>query len=91
MGELFRVENIIIKMYNYDTDKHKEPHFHVYINDGESCVFSISDGRILSGTIGRKEKKIIMAWIILHKEELWDRWNNAVSGKYIEKISPKEF
>lgn len=91
MGELFRIENIVIKMYNYDTDKHKEPHFHAYTNDGKSCVLSISDGTILAGNIERKEKKILIAWIILHKEELWDRWNKAVAGKYIEKISSREF
>ena len=89
MPEIFRIDNIIIKMYSYDTDKHKEPHFHVYISQGDNCSVSIADGKILSGNIGRKEKRIIMAWIILHKEELWDRWNNAVSGKRIEKIRAK--
>ncbi len=28
--------------------------------------------------------------MLIHKEELWDRWNKAVSGEFIEKIEPKQ-
>ena len=28
--------------------------------------------------------------MLIHKEELWDRWNKAVAGEYIERIEPKQ-
>jgi len=28
--------------------------------------------------------------MLIHKEELWDIWNKAVAGEFIEKIEPKQ-
>lgn len=89
MGELTRFENIRIYMNYMDNDKHQEPHFHVELNDGKEASISIANGKILAGKIDRKTHKIIIAWILLHKEELWDRWNRAVSGRHFDKIPPK--
>lgn len=89
MGELFRMNNIRIYMIPFDTKKHKEPHFHVELSNGNEASISVSNGKILAGKIDGKSLKIIQAWVLLHKEELWDRWNNAVIGSKIEKIMPK--
>ena len=35
MGELARFEDIRIKMYPMDTQKHKEPHFHIILTEDE--------------------------------------------------------
>ena len=89
MGELFRFDNVRICMFPFDNEKHKEPHFHVELSNGKKVSISISNGKVLVGKIDNKTLKIIQAWVLLHKEELWDRWNNAVSGNKIEKIQPK--
>lgn len=89
MGELTRFDNVRIYMNYMDTDRHQEPHFHVQLSDGKEASISIATGKVLAGKIDRKSQKIINAWIILHKEELWDRWNKAVSGKNFGKIPPK--
>lgn len=72
-----------------DNDRHQEPHFHIETNDGKEASISIANGKILAGKIDKRTHKIIIAWILLHKEELWDRWNKAVSGKHFDKILPK--
>jgi len=89
MGELARFEDIRIKMYPMDTQKHKEPHFHVIITDGNKASISIANGKILEVKLSNRQKDLIKAWILIHKEELWDRWNKAVAGELIEKIEPK--
>jgi len=38
----------------------------------------------------RRDKDLVMGWMLIHREEIWDRWNKAVAGEYIEKIPPKE-
>jgi hypothetical protein len=89
MGELTRFDNVRIYMNYMDIDRHKEPHFHIELTDGMEASISIATGKILAGKIDKRTNKIISAWILIHKEELWDRWNKAVSGKNFEKISPK--
>ena len=32
----------------------------------------------------------IIILIGIHTEEIWDRWNKAVDGEYIERIEPKQ-
>lgn len=59
------------------------------LSDGKEASISIATGKILAGKLDNRSHKIIIAWIILHKEELWDRWNKAVCGKSFEKIPPK--
>jgi hypothetical protein len=74
-------------MLPFDTDNHNEPHFHVELSNGNEVSISIAYGRILAGKIDNKTLKVIQAWTILHKDELWDRWNKAISGKKIERIN----
>lgn len=90
MGEIARLEDIRIKMYPFDTKKHKEPHFHVILSDGKKASVAISDGRVLEGRLNRRQRDLVMAWMLVHREEIWDRWNKAVAGEYIEKIEPKQ-
>lgn len=90
MGELARFEDIRIKMYSMDTQKHKEPHFHVILTGGNKASISIATGKLLEGKLNKRQKDLIKAWILIHKEELWDRWNKAVAGEFIEKIEPKQ-
>ena len=90
MGELARFEGIRIKMYPMDTQKHKEPHFHVILTDGNKASVAISNGIILEGKLNSRQKELIKAWMLIHREEIWDRWNKAVAGEHIEKIEPKQ-
>ena len=90
MGELARFEDIRIKMYPFDTQKHKEPHFHVILTDGKKASVAVADGRILEGELTRRHKDLVMAWLLIHKEDIWDRWNKAVADEYLERIEPKQ-
>jgi hypothetical protein len=49
----------------------------------------MSNGKILEGKLNARQKELIKAWMIIHREEIWDRWNKAVSGDFIEKIPPR--
>lgn len=90
MGEIARFEDIRIKMYPRDIQKHNEPHFHVFLTDGGRISIAISNGKVLEGKLNRKQRELIKAWMLIHREEIWDRWNKAVAGEYIERIEPKQ-
>lgn len=77
---------IIINMYFNDTDRHHLPHIHVQYAEYRCSVDF--DGNILSGTIPNKQKKLIVAWIELRKEELITLWNMLQSGNGTFTIEP---
>lgn len=77
---------IIISMYFNDTDRHHLPHIHVQYAEYRCSVDF--DGNILSGIIPNKQKKLILAWIELRKEELITLWNMLQSGNGTFTIEP---
>ena len=70
---------IIIKMFFYDTDKHKTPHIHAEYQ-GQTAVYSIKDGELLAGSLPIKKHKLVIAWIEIHQEDLAADWELAVKG-----------
>lgn len=77
---------IIIRMYFIDTQKHNFPHIHAKYNE-ENAVFDL-EGNLIEGRMSIKQKKIIVAWIEIHKEELIILWSIVVEGKGYFTIEP---
>lgn len=71
---------ILIKMFFYDTDKHKLPHIHAEYQ-GQVAVYSIHDGILLAGELPAKKHKLVVAWIEIHQDDLIADWQLAVTGK----------
>lgn len=86
MPEISRFQGMVIKLIFLDNDKHHKPHVHVYYGDYEASVGL--DGELLSGSIPLKKLKLLQAWMILHEDELYKAWNNAVQGLPFEDIKP---
>ena len=78
---------IIILMYYFDNKKHKIPHIHVKYQ-GEEAVFTIPNGKVLSGEMKTNRKKLVEAWILIHEDELMADWELAINGEEIFKIDP---
>ena len=86
MPELCRFYGIILKMIYSDDGKHHKPHFHVYYNGYEASVGI--DGELLAGSLPVKQLKLVQAWAVIHEDELYKAWNNAVRNIPFGKISP---
>jgi hypothetical protein len=71
---------ILIRMFFFDTDKHKLPHVHAEFQ-GSVAVYSIPDGELLAGMLPTKKHKMVVAWIAIHEDELMADWELAVNGK----------
>lgn len=78
---------IVIMMYYMDKKQHKLPHIHVSYQDVES-VFAIPSGKLLEGKIPVNKRKLVEAWIEIHREELMADWELAVHGMKPYKIEP---
>lgn len=78
---------IIVMMYYFDNRKHHLPHIHVKYQDDEA-VFSLNDGNIIEGKIPNSKRKLVEAWIEIHKDELLANWQLAINGEKIFSIDP---
>ena len=86
MPELCRFQGLIIKLLYNDNVQHNKPHVHVYYGEYEASVGI--DGELLAGSLPVKKLTLLQAWMILHEEELYKAWNNAVRSEPFEKIEP---
>ena len=86
MPELSRFKGIIIKLLFHDDTKHHKPHVHVSYGEYKASI--AVDGDILAGSFPKKQLRLVQAWLILHEEEVYAAWNNAVAGKDFNEIAP---
>lgn len=68
-------------------DDHNPPHFHVTYG-GEEMLVRISDAEPMEGDLPPKQKKIILAWAVLRKEELLEDWALAERKLELFPIEP---
>lgn len=78
---------IVISMYYEDTGRHNVPHIHARYQ-GKSVALSLEDGSILAGEIPAKQLRFVQAWIDIHKEDLLENWQLAISGQEPFRIAP---
>jgi len=74
-------------MYFYDNTQRHTPHSHAEYQDDEA-VFSILDADVISGSLPRKQTRLVQAWIELHQESLMIDWSLAVTGQEPLRIEP---
>ena len=77
---------IIIRMY-FAPSEHQPPHFHVYYSEYKATV-DIRTCEILEGALPKKQKKFVLAWAELHKDELMANWTLVMNGEEPFKIHP---
>jgi Domain of unknown function (DUF4160) len=78
---------LIVRMFFYDNDRHHLPHIHVEYAETKA-VIAIETGEILEGSLPANKRKLLDAWVELHREELMADWTLAVSGDAPMKIAP---
>ena len=86
MPELSRFYGILIQMFFDDQDQHHKPHIHVRYGEYKASV--ALDGEMLAGNLPSKQFQFVRTWILIHEDELYAAWNNAVRSLPIEKIAP---
>jgi len=80
---------IIVRMFYRDNKQHHLPHIHAEYQ-GEVAVFAIEDGRILEGSLPVSKRKLVEAWIEIHRDELFADWQLALNGENTFKIKGLE-
>lgn len=60
---------IVISMYY---NEHLPPHFHAKYQEHEA-LFTL-DGEVLSGSLPRRQLRLVAAWTELHEDDLKNDW-----------------
>ncbi|XOF33835.1 MAG: DUF4160 domain-containing protein [Candidatus Electrothrix sp. YB6] len=77
---------IIVRMFCAPSE-HNPPHIHAYYQD-DKAVVDIQKCKITEGQLPRKQKRLILAWVEIHQDELLANWSLASKGELPFKIDP---
>ena len=77
-----------IKIYIYAErgEKHKMPHIHAFCGEDEMSVDF--EGNILDGSLPRKKQAMVVAWVMMHEEELRANYELMLEGQTPFRIDP---
>lgn len=78
---------LIIMMYYFDNKQHHLPHIHVKYQDDEA-VFNIDTAEMMEGFVPNNKRKLVEAWIEIHRESLKANWFLAKNGEKVFSIDP---
>ena len=87
MPELSRFFGIIIRMYLEAGVPHHTPHFHAYYQEAVA-VYGIEPVELLSGSLPRRQQRMVEAWAELHQPELREDWERLQAGQAPRSIAP---
>ena len=85
MPVISRFYGIVIAMYFND---HNPPHFHAKYA-GSEALFTF-DGNILEGSLPKRAEKFVKEWLVQHRAEIEQNWDNARNGEPLNPIEPLE-
>ncbi|MDR2183806.1 MAG: DUF4160 domain-containing protein [Clostridiales bacterium] len=86
MPELTRFKGIVIKMYFERGSKHHKPHIHAQYAEFKATI--ALDGNLLAGSLPLKQFKIVVGWLALYEDEVYEAWHKAVQGEHFDKLPP---
>ncbi len=78
---------IVVMIYYYDNRQHNIPHIHVRYQDTKA-IFTIENADMIEGNLPNKQKRLVQAWMEIHKDELVADWELAIIGEQPYKIEP---
>ena len=68
-------------------DNRNPPHFHAEYN-GNKAIIEIDTARCIKGALPSRQLKLILAWCVLHQDELMQNWELSKDGKPLNRINP---
>ncbi|ANE76789.1 DUF4160 domain-containing protein [Dickeya solani] len=85
MPEVDRLAGLIFHLYFYDDERHYLPHVHVCYGNHE-LIISIRTGTEIEGYLPNNKRKMALAHIRAHREQLLSMWERAVVGRNPGKL-----
>lgn len=84
MPEISLFYGIRVTMYY---DDHNPPHFHVEYA-GNKAIIDIINASVVRGALPNKQLKLVLAWCVLHQDELMQNWELSKQSLPLNRINP---
>ena len=84
MPEISLFYGIRVTMYY---DDHNPPHFHVEYA-GNKAIIDILNASVMRGALPNKQPKLVLAWCVLHQDELMQNWELSKQSLPLNRINP---
>lgn len=84
MPEICLFYGIRVTMYY---DDHNPPHFHVEYA-GNKAIIDILNASVMRGALPNKQLKLVLAWCVLHQDELMQNWELSKQSLPLNRINP---
>lgn len=68
-------------------DDHNPPHFHVEYA-GNKAMIDILNAAVLRGALPNKQLKLVLAWCVIHQDELMQNWELSKQNLPLNRINP---
>ena len=52
------------------------------------ALIDINDACVLQGALPSRQLKLVLAWCVIHQDELMQNWELAKDGKPLNRINP---
>jgi len=87
MLEICRFNGIIIRMFWETGSQHHVPHLHASYQ-GQVASYSIDTANPVAESLPKRQQRLLVAWIELHRDELHENWRRAINQEPLDKILP---
>lgn len=87
MPEVSRFYGIIVRIFTETQGRHHLPHVHVYYQ-AYRAVYSLGPIELLTGSLPKRQQRLVEAWMELYQDELLLDWQLADAGLPINRIPP---
>ena len=61
--------------------------FHAEYN-GNKAIVDIIEARVIKGALPSRQLKLILAWCVIHQDELMQNWELSKDGLPLNRINP---
>ena len=68
-------------------DDHNPPQFHVEYA-GNKAIIDILNASVMRGALPNKQLKLVLAWCVLHQDELMQNWELSKQSLPLNRINP---
>lgn len=68
-------------------EDHNPPHFHAEYN-GYRALVQIDKTKVIKGELSSRQLKLILAWCVIHQDELMQNWELSKDGRPLNRINP---
>lgn len=55
---------------------------------GKKALIDIVEACVIKGSLPSRQLKLVLAWCVIHQDELMQNWELAKDGKPLNRINP---